>query len=163
MKLILYCLLSFPFAWMIHLCIWRIALPNRHTRALLIIFFSTFVLLLIASSVSILPRLTWAQILQLLVLYVPTALAYICFYSAIEEDSPSVGLIALTARKEKCMREDYYVVINDAFLVKSRLHAMIRDGLLTNTGEYYSLTPEGLWWGRLFCFFFEFLKLKGAG
>lgn len=163
MKVVLYCLLSLSLAWLIHLVIWRVALPMRHTRTLLLIFFSVLGVTLVASLASVLPVLTWAEILQLAVFYVPTALAYICFYSAIEEDSPSVGIIALTSNKKKCQIDDYYSIVNDDLLVSSRINAMVRDRLLTESGARYQLTAKGFRLGRLFCASFHFLQLKNGG
>ena len=163
MKLFLYCFFSFSLAWIIHLLIWRNAQPKKHTRALLIIFMSVLISVFIASITSFLPPLTWIEGLHVMIFYIPTMLAYICFYSAIEEDSPSVGLITMTAQKKKCVLEDYDSVINDQLLVGSRLSAMVRDGLLKEENEQYRLTSKGFFWGTLFTSTYQFLQLKDGG
>ena len=147
MNVILHCLLSFSMGWLIHFMICRVSPPKKHTRALLIIFISTLFVTLIAGLTGVLAKLSWLQAFHIAVFYIPTTLAYICFYSAIEEDSPSVGLIALTTRQGKCQIEDYAEVINDQLLIDSRLPAMVRDGLLTHSKGLYQLTTKAFVWG----------------
>jgi hypothetical protein len=161
-KVFCYCVLAFSIAWLIHLLIWRTAQPKRHTRALLIIFTITLAVTLLVSYVSIY-TLTEIQIIQLLIFYIPTMLAYICFYSAIEENSPSISLIALTEAKKACQFEDYFTVFNNQILVDSRLSAMTRDGLLKQNGQYYQPTPKGLFLGRLFTIASQCLRLRTGG
>lgn len=108
-------------------------------------------------------RLTWTQFFHISVFYIPVMLAYICFYSAVEENSPSLGLIALTAQKRECKFEDYLEIINDTLLTDSRLPAMIRDGLLIKVGGYYQLTPKGWRIGKLFNTTTSFFKFSDAG
>jgi hypothetical protein len=120
-------------------------------------------LILIGGMTSILPALNWIQAFQIAVFYIPTTLAYICFYSAIEEDSPSVRLVALTANKKECRLEDYYSIINNQLLVDSRLRAMVRDGLLTQWNNRYALTKKGLRLGNLFNATHQFLRLRNSG
>lgn len=163
MKIFLYSYLSFSLAWIIHFIVWRIAQPKKHTRALLNIFMSVLVSTLFASTIHLLPTLTWVEALHVNIFYVPTMLAYICFYSAIEEDSPTVQLIKLTSIKKKCQIEDYNTVINDQLLVGSRLQAMVRDGLLVNADEYYYLTPKGVRLGHLFSMAYSFFRFESGG
>ncbi|MDF1757014.1 MAG: hypothetical protein P1U74_01760 [Legionellaceae bacterium] len=162
MNVFLYSTLSFSVAWFIHLIIWRSARPAKHTRALLIIFLSVLCATLIVSKTSTSP-LTWVEALQVIVFYISTMLAYICFYSSIEEDSPSIELIKYTESKKTCEMEDYLAVINNQMLVDSRLQAIVRDGLLFQKDNQYGLTSQGFRLGKLFYSSYIFLQLKDGG
>ena len=163
MKIFYYCLPTLAVAWLIHFGVWRVSLPKKQTRALLVIFLSTIVVTLVASLMAMLPKLTWIELLHVMIFYIPTSLAYVCFYSAIEEDSPSIGLIQLTKKNIECRLEDYYSIINSELLIESRLGAMIRDGLLIRAGDNYQLTMKGTRLGHLFSVAHDFLKLNEAG
>lgn len=163
MKVLYFSILSFSAAWLIHLFFWRIKRPKKQTSALLVIFISVFISILVSSLLSLLPPLSLVEMVQTAVFYIPAMLAYICFYSAIEENSPSVGLIELTKAKKKCVLSDYYSVINNEILVDSRLFSLIRDGLLIQNNEDYELTTKGLRVGNLFCLTFQCLQLNEGG
>jgi len=147
MHLTIYALGLFGAAWVIHLGWWNWAPPRRHTPALLVLFLSV-----LAIGMAVGPRWSggWGpqdgwEMAYVLVLAGPLALAYVAFYSAIEEDSPSLALVAMTQRAgaNGCQREDFSVIINDDLLSGSRLAALARDGYVQITGGRCQLTTKG--------------------
>src|SRR5262249_15438455 len=80
----------------VQLVLWRIFVPGRQIRALLVIFF--LVPLIVFGVVQIagivLVTLSAAEIVRLAVFYVSCGLMYIVLYSAIEEQSPTLAIIS---------------------------------------------------------------------
>jgi hypothetical protein len=108
-------------------------------------------------------NIDWVYLFYLSLCYVPLFLAYICFYSAIEEDSPSISMIKYTKLKGQCCFEDYKLIINNDLLIGSRLEAMIRDGFVEKKNEIYFLTNKGILWGKIFSSAASFFNFKYAG
>jgi hypothetical protein len=152
MHVTLYALMLFIIAWVIHLGWWRWRPPLRQTLALLGLFF-----LIIAAGLTAglwLPS-GWGpqsggEIAYAMVLDVPLTLAYIAFYSAIEEDSPSLAMVAMAQRAgaRGCAREDFAAVINDDLVGGSRLDALARDGFVRIVDARCQLTAKGRRWAR---------------
>ena len=105
----------------------------------------------------------WFFILHFSFFFIPVFLAYICFYSAIEEDSPSVGLIKLTQFNKQCTIEDYAKIINNDLLIVSRLEAMKRDQFLEHKDGIYTLTKKGRLWGKIFSIASSLFNFTYAG
>src|SRR6266542_1065286 len=80
-----------------HLVLWRIRLPQRQTRALLLIFLGLWPCELVAlqvlpSFIEYAPVGCW-EYLHLVVCHLALSLAYVVLYSALEEDSPSMAIV----------------------------------------------------------------------
>ena len=148
MQIVFYALGLLGCAFAAHLVIWRVAMPRHHTRALLMIFFGVVAAGLVASLMPMLagygPRSVW-DFVVVLSFFSSVALAYIAFYSAIEEDSPSLALVKAVARSGErgVGREGCHEVIGDDFLVNQRLELMVRDGMLRREGDQYYLSRRG--------------------
>lgn len=157
-------------AFAIHLLVWRVRLPARHTRAILGIFFGTLAVVLL-----LLPRIAarWpaigipfpvpgASYLSIAGFVTAATLAYMITYTVIEVDSPSL-VMALEidrAGPDGLPEAEFERTMNDALLVDPRIRDLLRDGLIREEEGLYRLTPKGERMGRLFTLH---RRLLGAG
>ncbi len=143
-------------AFLVHVVVWRMRLPQSHSRALLAIFFGTLVVMLglrAAYAPVWLPHLAgpW-QYVQVTLFHVAFSLAYLDFYTAIEDDSPTLTLLldlddaGPAGRSEEELRE----LIGDHWVVGSRLEAMEGAGVVEQCEGRYRLTQAGRFWNRCF-------------
>jgi len=136
-------------AFAAHLALWRIRLPRLQTATLLAIFFGTLAaaLALAAFSPALAgygPRGPW-QYLLVATFHASLALAYIAFYSAIEEDSPSCQIVLSVAAAGAAgrSRAALAALLDNDKLVMSKIRSMVRDGMVTESGGVLALTPFG--------------------
>lgn len=157
MSVLLWSCVLFVLAFGAHLLVWKIKLPIRQTKALLQIFFGTWVVAVI-----------WAQFnptFSLFGIFLPShitgyvhmaifhtafTLAYMITYSALEADSPTLVMImsikmAGAVGLEKNKLEE---ALNDDILVKPRVSDLLRDQMVYLDRGKYMLTSKG----RLFIF-----------
>lgn len=142
-------------AFLIHLTWWRIHIPRRHTRTLMVVFFGT--LLAGLACVSQVPGLAawrphdWLEAIHVCEFFVAMTLAYVVAYSAIEERSPSMSLLTYVSaagdrgRSEAEMRS----LLASVMPVERRLKAMVRDGMLRLDAGTYRISGKGRGWARL--------------
>ena len=136
-------------AFTVHLVLWKVRMPRLHTAALLVVFFGTLaVSLALAATFPVLaaygPRGPW-QYLLVATFHGSLSLAYIAFYSAIEEDSPSCQIVLSVdgARTEGRSRAELAALLDNDRLVLSKIRSMLRDGMVTEEGGILELTPFG--------------------
>jgi hypothetical protein len=146
-------------AFVVHLIGWRVRLPRRHTRTLLILFLgipAAFVLLApllpppAAQSLH-LPVGT-AQYAQVLLFAAAMGLGYIISYSAVEADSPSLviaGAIA-DAGPEGLAEAALFEMVSDDVLVKPRVADLLRDGHIRQAAGGFEITRKGRKFVRIF-------------
>ena len=142
--------------FLFHVLLWRIRLPQAHTRTLLAIFMLALPLALLANQFLAMP--TWLRIhglwehAQVCLFHVAMSLAYIEFYPSIEGNSPSCTVLLFVAQAGQQGRreEEVYSVIDDTFIVGDRLQAMVDGGFARRDGDVYRLTTAGYVWARLF-------------
>jgi hypothetical protein len=88
-------------AFLVHVVFWRVFVPERQTRGLLLIFILTpAAVLAVSVSSSVLPiftGLTVPEALRLALFYVSCSLVYICIYSAVEVSSPTLTIVSYIA------------------------------------------------------------------
>lgn len=156
-------------AFMLHLVLWKIRVPKRQTRAILLIFFGLLTLVVsllkvFAGQSSLLSDypLQPAGYLHIVLFVTACSLAYMITYSAIEVDSPSLVMaLAITRAGDAGLPEaDFCDMMNNALLVEPRIRDMLRDGLVTKDGDIYRLTSKGKRMARLFALH---RRLLGAG
>lgn len=143
-------------AFTVHLLWWRIRLPRRQTAAILTVFLGTLCVGVIC--VSYVPFLAWwrpvgwLQIIHVVQCVVAFSLAYVVAYSAIEERSPSMTLLTFVSAAGERGRteEELRAVLAGMSPTRKRLQAMIRDGMITLTGDEYRITSKGRAWAGLF-------------
>jgi hypothetical protein len=81
-------------AFVVHVVTWRVHLPKRSMRALLCVFAKTplvAVPIFMVIEPSAVIDASLSDTLHVLLFYVPSSLVYVCLYSAIEAQSPSLA------------------------------------------------------------------------
>ncbi len=164
---------AFLVSFLIHLAVWRIKLPKRQTKTLLLIMFFILgaALLLLRASGSSLARLyglavpvTPGDYLHLALLNISLILSYMITYSALEADSPSL-VIALTvagAGPRGIAESEFNDFVNDDKLLKPRIRDLVLDKMASLDNGKYRLTPKGIVFARLFIFY-RVLLGRGKG
>jgi hypothetical protein len=149
----------------LHILIWRVALPQRQSRALLFIFLGVLAVGLFGGLTGLFPPLTLIQAAHVALTQIAGALAYICLYSAIEADSPTVQIVQFTAAAghHGRHRDEYTAIINDDLLLGSRFRAMIRDGFVQEQAGTYRLTAKGVRMAQCFALTSRLFGMSQAG
>ena len=110
----------------IQICFWKIRVPIKQIKSLLLIFSA---LLLIGIIILILREtlVTLAEIFQLVLFYFSLALAYLTTYSAVEADSPTLIIVAKIdqAKKSGLAKGELSQVMTDDFLIKLRINDLM--------------------------------------
>ena len=157
MSLFLVGLALLMLAFVVHVVIWRVHPPGRSIRALLCIFATTPlvavpIFMAIEPSAAIGASLTDA--LRVLLLYVSCSLAYVCLYSAIEAQSPSLAIVSYVAGcgSAGCSEADIANHIIDGESVNARIDSMKAAKMIVICNGKYVLTPGGRLWAKLFEF-----------
>ena len=156
MRLVLFSCGLFLVTFLTHLAIWRIRVPRRAFRALLLLFLgalpATYLLAAILPALGAVAPLGPWQWLHAALFHLPVSLGYIVTYSALEEDSPTLTLLVFLEQAGTAgrSRHDLYGVIGNDFVIGSRMEALLIGGLLTPIDSKYQLTAKGRSWARLF-------------
>ena len=153
MKILIWGIFLPFFAFLLHLVVWRIRLPYKQTRTLVLIFYGIFLVWVLSSRVALALNVGLSQ-------YFPDALAgyahifllfnfltfvYIGFYCLLEVDSPSL-LIVRTIRDAGNLgveKTELYRLLGDDILVKPRMQDLIRDNMAILHNGKYIITPKG--------------------
>jgi hypothetical protein len=159
----------FLVVFLAHLAVWRIRVPRRAIRALVLFFLaalpSAYLLAAVLPALGeFAPAGHW-EWLHVVLFYVPLSLAYAVTYTALEEDSPSLTILVFVAeaREGGRSREDLYGLIGDDVVIGSRLEALLVGGLLAPVNGKYQLTPRGKNWALLFGAFRWLYRLNLGG
>lgn len=155
--------------FLLHLAVWKIKLPARQTKVLLLILFgglaaslAVFVLFPAFSLAGFAAPSGAAELLAVALYVTSFILAYMITYSAVEADSPTLVMIKTVADAgaRGIAREDFFAVLNDAVLVEPRIRDLLTDRMAVLDGGRYSLTAKG----RLFAaIFVNYRALLGLG
>jgi len=143
----------YSLAFIIHLLIWKVRVPKNQTKILLEVFMLTLVvgyaIFLSFPPYFLLFSLTVPnsvkEYLHISIFYLSLMLAYIVFYSAIEADSPSLGIIRKIygAGVNGAKKEDLYQTFVGMPFLESRIRNLIEDRLISIRDERFSLTKRG--------------------
>lgn len=159
-------------AFFIHLIVWRIGIPGRQTRTLLMLFGAVLVGGLCA--VSFKPQLLdviglyalgpW-ELAQVAALYLALVFAYITTYSALEVDSPSLVMIhaIFGAGTEGITHEEFEQAMSAEVLIDPRLNDLVRDGMAALDHGRFVITPKGLRIARIFDLYRRISAIEGKG
>jgi hypothetical protein len=170
MAVFLYGSLLFLTGLVVHLIVWRIRLPRRQTKGLLIIFLVTLVFGCVLYDDTV-PTLNTsgadspfalAEFFQLSLFFLSLTMAYLITYSAVEADSPSLVIVRKISeagtgglKKDLLARE-----IDESVLILPRLKDLIVDKMAVIEHGRYRLKTKGVIMARLFKFY---RRLMGAG
>lgn len=172
MSVLLWSVIIVCVAFAIHLAWWRIALPVRQTKWLLIIFFGTmaaveallYALHTFGISVFHAPH-GLPEYLHITLFVIAVTLAYMITYSAIEADSPSLVMVMSIARtgSQGLEKEAFYGMMTDDLLIKPRIRDLLTDQMAVLDRDTYRLTPKGVLFARIFILYRKLLKAQKGG
>lgn len=156
-------------AFGMHVLLWRMCLPRKHTDTLLFVFFSVLAAgVFVIKVFGVLPlgaRGSVFDYLRLVLFYVSVTLAYVISYSALEADSPSL-LMTLeinAAGSQGLEKSKLFNAMTDDVLIRPRLDDLVRDGLASLEQGKYCLTVKGRSFVRIFIFFRTLLGAPKGG
>ena len=152
------CLLGSQWLW------WRLHLPRRQTRALCVLFaFITALLHIWLIRSDFLD--SWVYHIHLFTFECAYFVAYVITYSAIEADSPTLIIIRAIASKKQwgLERSELSSLLGDDVLVYPRILDLLRDNLLMQLQERYTLTKKGRWFIGLFIWYRNLIKKPMGG
>jgi len=164
MKLLYYGLALSFFAFLSHLIVWKVRVPERQVRALLKIFIYSllaglFMLRLTDST------LIAADYLYISLFVLSAAAAYIITYPALEADSPSLAIVSrIAAAGPRGLSDDeiYHEMGND-ILVTPRIRDLLDEKLVRIRDGKYRLTRSGSLFVGIFIFYRGLLNLNKGG
>jgi hypothetical protein len=171
MNLVIFAGGLFAAALLIHWLIWRLRRPQRVAATLLLIFFST-----LGAGLLLAPHLPWLDrfaptelwpILHVCLFHSACTMAYMITYSALEQDSPTLTIIAYVAAAPGLgrSRADLLTLVSDQQIVGARFEALCASGLITPGSQVgaYVLTMKGRRWALLFSGFRRLYRLQKGG
>lgn len=155
----------FATTFVLQLVLWRVRLPLRQIRALLLLYLFTPIAMTIAAyALGIFPQLTAAEMARVWVLYFPPSLAYIAFYAAIELSSPTLLIVSyLSASKTGCGEAELLDHFNKTVDVAYRFELMQHSGLIRVSGDLIEITPNGRLYGSIFEYASRIFGLSKGG
>jgi hypothetical protein len=155
-------------AFVVHVVIWRVHLPRRSIRALLYIFATTplvAVPIFMAIDPSAVIDASQSDALRVLLFYVSCSLVYVCLYSAIEAQSPSLAIVSYVAGcgGASCSETDIANHVIDGDGVSARIDSMKAAKMIVVGDGRCALTPGGRLWAELFEFAGSIFRLPLGG
>ena len=136
------------------LLLWRLWIPARQIRALLVIFLLVPLLAvagaLIAGVPACLAALTAPEITRLVIFSVSCYLVYFVLYSAVEEKSPTLSIVSYVARKGECSEADLFGQFGKGSELSQRIELLTLSKLVECDDAGYRLTPGGWRFATLF-------------
>lgn len=150
MKILLGTLIPLAAAFVFHLVWWRIRLPQRQLRALLVIFGVFFVAALALYAmqpglVALAGAAPWISWLYVALFYWAAAFCYVITYSAMEGDSPTLSLTRHLhgLRGSGMDRAELEEFFRQRPFIGARVKALMTDGILLEHDGGYRLAPGG--------------------
>lgn len=160
MGILLYGLLAFILAFLIHVLIWKIRVPKANQTVVLLEIFSGVLTAAILVFHMVLPDL-----LEFVFLYGSLTLAYITSYSAIEVDSPSLTMVLNIANEMPggMPQEKFTALMTNELLVVPRLNDLVGDKMVRLEKGKYQITAKGRFLIEGILFFRKLLKTSEKG
>lgn len=137
----------------VQLVLWRIFIPSRQIRTLLVVFFLVPLIAVGFVQLTGIPMpgaLTPAEIVRVAIFYVSCALTYTVLYSAIEEQSPTLAIISYVAKKSQCSAADLVDTFGRGHELSQRIELLARSEFVRQEGDHYRLSPAGDRLAKLF-------------
>ena len=149
MQPILSAFLTFSAAWLAHLMLWRVRLPQAQLKTLLVLFFLTC-----CAAVGFAWSSDWSHFLlgegsapigflYFSLLYWSAAFCYVITYSAMEGDSPTLSLTRHLHRKGAAgiSHEEVEDFFRQRPFVGARVKALVTDNIFIEEEGGYRLSP----------------------
>ena len=142
-------------AFLVHVVLWRVALPRRQIQSLLAIFILVPTAAVAGSAAGVLPLfagLTNPQAVALALLYTSCALFYTCNYSAIEMSSPTLTIVSVIASCGEigCSEQQIADRLKTDDDATTRFDAMVAGRAVAIEGDRCVLTRSGRFFATLF-------------
>jgi len=163
----------FSSSFFLHIVIWRIKIPKRQIKILVLIFFGVLglgqVFLLVGSNYfEYISEISPDRIIDYfhISLFVTSlTLSYVITYSALEVDSPSLVMIKSIddAGPEGLTNDDFIKAMSNDILVIPRVKDLVRDKMIYMNGEKYLLTQKGRWFILVFIYYRRLMNAQGKG
>ena len=130
-------------AWLLHLALWRVCLPNAQLKTLLIIFLLVWAAVVVALCLS---EAAFSGVLGFLyfsLIYWSAALCYVITYSAMEGDSPTLSLTRYFHCRgdEGISHEEIEEFFRRRPFVGARVKALVTDKVFIEEQGGYRLSP----------------------
>ena len=155
------------------LALWRIRLPKRQTRAIILLYVGTFccghfTIWKYGSNLCILgiyPPNSLAEHFQLSIYFFSLTLAYLITYSAIEADSPSLLIVIkiFEAGSFGLSKESLEHELDNAVLIEPRIKDLLIDEMVELSDGKYKLKMKGILMARLFAFYRNLISAGKGG
>ena len=134
-------------AWLAHLAVWRIRLPQAQLKALILVFAFTWCGARLAAwfsgwrFVSLADGQTFLGLLYFCLFYWSAALCYVITYSAMEGDSPTLSLARYLHRKgdKGVCHEEVEEFFRQRPFIGARVRALVTDRILIEESKGYRL------------------------
>jgi hypothetical protein len=160
----------FCFAFLLHIAIWKVRIPKRQTRAIIFIFFGVLAAWVTAAFIisiapmpltALLPR-DPAEYAHVILFVGMLSLYYISFYTLIEADSPSfmIALKVDEAGKRGLEEKEIFSFFTDEMLVLRRLDDLVHASMVSFRDGRYRIRTSGAIFIRPFIWF---RKVLGCG
>jgi len=173
MAVLVYGSLLFGLAFVFHVVWWRLHLPKRQTKVLLLVFFAvlcagSFIIQQYTLKISIFglhPPSDISEYFQLGIYFISLTLAYMITYSAIEADSPSLIIVMMISKagKSGLSKEVLERDMGDSVLIAPRINDLLTDKMAEMREGKYLLTRKGLLVVRLFKFYRDLMRADKGG
>tara|TARA_B100000315_G_scaffold63336_1_gene57532 strand:+ start:6171 stop:6695 length:525 start_codon:yes stop_codon:yes gene_type:complete len=173
MVVLLWSAALFLSALLIQIFLWKIRLPDRQAKTLLVVFCITFVfgIAWILATHPTLPVFGMsapqhiAEYLHITLFYWAFAMAHLITYSAVEVDSPSLVMTMAIqkAGKKGLSIEAFKRSMTDEILVLPRVRDLIHDKIAVLENGIYKLTSKGVTLAKIFNSYRNLLGLKDKG
>jgi hypothetical protein len=170
MRLAAFAAALFAVAFLLHWLWWRLRRPRRALGALLVAFFGTLIVGLVAAphlpGIATFAPVGFWEHLHVVLFHVSFSLAYTVTYSALEMDSPTLTLVAFVAAGGSAgrSRAELLDVISDREMFGDRFAALTAAGILAPAAETgYVLTVKGQRWAEVFRGLRRLYRLQKGG
>jgi hypothetical protein len=128
-------------AWLLHLALWRVCLPNAQLKTLLIIFLLVWAAVVVALCLSEIAFFGVLGFLYFSLIYWSAAFCYVITYSAMEGDSPTLSLTRHLHRKGAAgiSHEEVEEFFRQRPFVGARVKALVTDNIFMEESTGYRL------------------------
>ena len=165
--------LIFSFFFLVHLILWRVRLPRRQVKTILIILFGGLAASLTAlvlspadfSLLGVARPLGAAELLHAAIFVTALTLAYMITYTAVEADSPSLVMVLKieSAGANGVRKEEFDQFLSDERLIMPRVDDLLTDKMAELVDGRYRLTPKGELMAEIFTRSRAVLRLGTGG
>lgn len=173
MKVLLWGLIFFALAFLIHFIIWKVHSPKSQIKVLLQIFFGTLIIGSIGlwsfavhlKNLGFYTPDTLPEFIHISLFFISLTLAYIVTYTAVEVDSPSMVMVMQidNAGPDGLEKMAFTRTMTDDILVKPRIRDLVTAKIAYKDDNKYRLTPKGVLLARIFIFYRKLMNNPSRG